>query len=291
MKAIQKLLGALALGLAFSAPNIAAAQTACPKNQELVRAFQTAQADLMQRQARVGWDDAFAVNRAYAILFWQGAGYQIFDDDKAVVRGPLARCEDLPCGLPETLEGTQFQEFLNFRQGQFDYNYGRRSDYPTAPLGAPFPDVSMLNWAEDVLDCKWDFGVIQAAPATTAQQADPKWRGYEAALNAGGQTFRDWWGRNFELRSTQDAFSLCNRFGSSSYECGLVAEWTYLNAGRNPYTGGSTQTYQGGVYSDSGNNPYNAGYNGPTGSNTYTPPSNEPRCYDQGDGTERCFYD
>ena len=35
----------------------------------------------------------------------------------------------------------------------------------------------------------------------------------------------------------------------------------------------------------------NAGYNGPTGNSGYTKPVGEPRCYDQGDGTEKCFYD
>jgi hypothetical protein len=145
----------------------------------------------------------------------------------------------------------------------------------------------MLSWAEGVLGC------TTSKPGPTVQQQaipDPKWVGYDAARQAGGDQFYQWWRKNFEMRRTTDAFELCRKFGSSSYECSLVAEWTYLNSGRNPYTGSANQTFNG-TYSDRDSG-YNAGYEGTVPQPAYRPPSsNQPRCYNQGDGTEKCFYD
>ncbi|MAK63048.1 MAG: hypothetical protein CMK09_18925 [Ponticaulis sp.] len=226
--------------------------------------------------------------KAYLILYWKRAGYQIYDDPYLLSLISACTYPKGNCGLPEDYSNTRFQKLLDFNDELIAYKNGRTSVEPLGPLDAPFPDDSMVDWAEGVLACDaTDYVQVSVDPVAD----DPQWVGYDAARAAGGDRFYQWWRRNMEMRSGADARELCRKFGSASYECGLVAEWTYLNTGTNPYTGGTQQTYQGGVYSDSGNNPYNAGYNGPTRSNTYTPPSNEPRCYDQGDGTEKCFYD
>ncbi|MAP95459.1 MAG: hypothetical protein CMK07_10950 [Ponticaulis sp.] len=227
--------------------------------------------------------------KAYLILYWKRATYQIYDDPNLLSAISMCTYPKGNCGLPEDYSGTRFQKLLDYNQELINFKNGRRTYEPRKPLDAPSPDASMLKWAEGVLGC--DATDYIQVPVRQATAEDPQWVGYDEARAAGGDQFYQWWRNNFEMRSGADARELCRKFGSSSYECGLVAEWTYLNTGVNPYTGGTQQTYQPGVYSDSGNNPYNAGYDDPKSLPTYRPPSTEPRCYNQGDGTEKCFYD
>ena len=191
------------------------------------------------------------------------------------------------CGLEADYSGTRFSKLVDYKNALASYKNGSASVEPRQPIDAPFPDDNMLEWAEGVLGCT----TSEPMPAAPQQAApDLKWIGYDAARQAGGDQFYQWWRKNFEMRRTADAFELCRKFGSASYECSLVAEWTYLNSGRNPYTGGTSQTFNG-TYSNEDRG-YSAGYEGTVPKPAYRPPSsNEPRCYDQGDGTERCFYD
>lgn len=226
--------------------------------------------------------------KAYAIVLWQRAKFQTYDIPHALTQISMCTYPSGNCGLPADFSNTRFQKLLDYRDERIEFDNGRSSVKPIAPVSAPFPDDSMLEWAEGVLDCTTEEPVPVAQQKQVAE--DPQWIGYDAARQAGGDQFYQWWRKNFEMRHTSHAFELCRRFGSSSYECGLVAEWTYLNSGKNPYTGGTSQTFNS-PYSDYGNNPANAGYKGPKGGSGYNKPVGEPRCYDQGDGTEKCFYD
>ena len=266
---------------------VAQAQTVCPSGRDLTDKMIYAINNQIDRSQVVGFQRSMDEQNAYLVIYWQRANYKIIEDKTLL--SYLLMCEQRGCGLPENLEGTRFQILKDYHDGYLDHKHGRTSYPPREPLGAPYPDDVMLAWAEGVLGCTTSLSPAQPGQV---QQVDPKWVGYDAARQAGGETFRRWWVKNYEMRSTKDAFELCNRFGASSAECGLVAEWTYLNSGRNPYVStGTTNQNTNGVYSDSGNNPYNAGYKGPTGSSGTNPPVKPPRCYDQGDGTEKCFYD
>lgn len=279
MRGLRKLLTLATLSIAFVGSFSATAAPACLKGRELTNTM------INSINAIPGKPDE---TNAYLILYWKRATYQIYDDPNVLSAFSMCTYPKGNCGLPDDYSGTRFQKLLDYNQELIDFKNGRRTYEPRKPMDAPFPDDSMLDWAEGVLGCDaTDY--IQAPVAPTVE--DPKWAGYDAARAAGGDQFYQWWRQNMEMRSGADARELCRKFGPSSYECGLVAEWTYLNTGTNPYTGGTQQTYQGGVYSDSGKNPYNAGYDDPTSLPTYRPPSNKPRCYNQGDGTEKCFYD
>ena len=277
MKSLTKfVLASIGVCLALSLP--AHAQGTCPKGRELVNTL------INSINAIPGDPNK---TKAYAIIYWKRATYQVYENVNLL--GVLNGCSYPKgnCGLPDDLSGTRFQQLVDYQDAVYAFRNGKTSSEPRVPMSAPFPDDGMLEWAEGVLGCT----TSEPAPAAPPQTApDPKWVGYDAARQAGGDQFYQWWRKNFEMRRTADAFELCRTFGSSSYECSLVAEWTYLNSGRNPYTGGTTQTFNG-TYSDQDRG-YNAGYEGTVPKPTYTPPtSNEPRCYDQGDGTEKCFYD
>ena len=277
MKSLTKfVLASVGAFLALSLP--AHAQGTCPKGRELVNTL------INSINAIPGDPNK---TKAYAIIYWKRATYQVFDEPE--IMSQISRCTYPAgsCGLEADYSGTRFNKLVEYKNALTSFKNGNASVEPRQPIDAPFPDDGMLEWAEGVLGCT----TSEPAPAAPQQAApDPKWVGYDAARQAGGDQFYQWWRKNFEMRHTADAFELCRTFGSSSYECSLVAEWTYLNSGRNPYTGGTTQTFNG-TYSDQDRG-YNAGYEGTVPKPTYTPPtSNEPRCYDQGDGTEKCFYD
>ena len=277
MKSLTKfVLASIGAFLALSLP--AHAQGTCPKGRELVNTL------INSINAIPGDPNK---TKAYAIIYWKRATYQVFDEPE--IMSQISRCTYPAgsCGLEADYSGTRFNKLVEYKNALTSFKNGNASVEPRQPIDAPFPDDGMLEWAEGVLGCT----TSEPAPAAPPQTApDPKWVGYDAARQAGGDQFYQWWRKNFEMRHTADAFELCRTFGSSSYECSLVAEWTYLNSGRNPYTGGTTQTFNG-TYSDQDRG-YNAGYEGTVPKPTYPPPtSNEPRCYDQGDGTEKCFYD
>lgn len=225
--------------------------------------------------------------KAYLILYWKRATYQIYKDENLLSAISMCTYPKGNCGLPEDLSNTRFQKLLNYEDELIAYKNGRTSVEPLAPIDAPFPDDSMVDWAEGVLGCDaTDY--IQVPVQQTATE-DPKWVGYDAARAAGGDQFYQWWRNHYEMKHSSHALELCRKFGSSSYECSLVGEWAYLKTGTNPYVGGNA-TFNS-PYSDAGNNSANAGYKGPTGGSGYNKPVGEPRCYDQGDGTEKCFYD
>lgn len=167
-------------------------------------------------------------SQAYVILYWQLAHYKVFDDINIMY--PLINCDSGNCGLPADVAGTRFALFLQYYQSLMDFKAKRISTEPSKPIGAPFPDESMVEWAENALSCS-----LEPLPAAQPVTDDTEWAGYDEARQAGGALFESWWRKHFEMRKTADAFQLCRQFGASSYECGLVAEWTYLNTGKNPF--------------------------------------------------------
>ena len=226
-------------------------------------------------------------NKAYLILYWKRATYQIYKDENLLSAISMCTYPKGNCGLPEDLSNTRFQKLLDYEDELIAYKNGRTSVEPLAPLDAPFPDDSMVNWAEGVLGCDATDYIQVPVQQTTAE--DTKWVGYDAARAAGGDRFYQWWRNHYEMKHSSHALELCRKFGSSSYECSLVGEWAYLKTGSNPYTGGGA-TFNS-PYSDYGKNPANAGYDGPTRGPEYNKTVREMRCYDQGDGTEKCFFD
>ena len=152
-------------------------------------------------------------------------------------------------------------------------NSERHEDRPRSGLGTPGSasrvDISgkTYSFTEKIEGIRGKIHSIAAADSTGSQTI-------VFASSLAGQTL------NLNAVSLNESLTF-----DMDQASGLV-----LTGGTLSLAGGTTQTFNG-TYSDQDRG-YNAGYEGTVPKPTYTPPtSNEPRCYDQGDGTEKCFYD
>ena len=103
---------------------------------------------------------------------------------------------------------------------------------------------------------------------------------YAAARTLGGKYLSAYWRRWHALPRSSDAYDICSRFGNNSYECNLVWPWAQgIFDGQRAQEQKAAQAYAQDVARTKRRAP------------AYNKPVSEPRCYNQGDGTEKCFYD
>ncbi|WOI52360.1 hypothetical protein [Parvularcula sp. LCG005] len=96
----------------------------------------------------------------------------------------------------------------------------------------------------------------------------------------GGKYLGYYWRQNGRLPSTADANDICRRFGSDSYECNLVWPWAAnIYAGQQAVQDKANAEYAARVQMTSRKPP---AYRRPV--------DTQGRCYDQGNGKEKCFY-
>lgn len=99
---------------------------------------------------------------------------------------------------------------------------------------------------------------------------------YAAARTLGGKYLSAYWRRWHALPRSSDAYDICSRFGNNSYECNLVWPWAQgIFDGQRAQEQKAAQAYAEDV----------------ARIKRYNEPVSEPRCYNQGDGTEKCFFD
>ncbi|MEQ9316809.1 MAG: hypothetical protein RLN72_13225, partial [Henriciella sp.] len=106
---------------------------------------------------------------------------------------------------------------------------------------------------------------------------------YTVARTQGGKYLQAYWAKYNQLPSEADASDICSRFGNNSRECGTVWRWAQAKyEGRALAERVAAEEYARKAYRD------------PIfdWKPDYRPPTNyQGRCYDQGNGTEKCFYD
>ena len=106
---------------------------------------------------------------------------------------------------------------------------------------------------------------------------------YTVARTQGGKYLQAYWNRYKQLPNEADASDICSRFGNNSRECGTVWRWAQARyEGRAQAERVAAEEYARKAYRD------------PIfdWKPDYRPPPNyQGRCYNQGDGTEKCFYD
>ncbi|MDG6097546.1 hypothetical protein EXU34_08825 [Alteromonas sp. ZYF713] len=96
----------------------------------------------------------------------------------------------------------------------------------------------------------------------------------------GGKYLGYYWRKNGRLPSTADANDICRRFGSGSYECNLVWPWaSQIYARQQAVQDKANAAYAERVQMTSRKPP---AYRRPV--------DTQGRCYDQGNGKEKCFY-
>lgn len=231
--------------------------------------------------------------QAYSIHAWQERERAGAKD--ARVRWALEQCAPDECGEPARYDTAPFGGLLAYSAELIRYQNGQRATPPYPPTYKP--ESKMLTWANSVIGCDWEEkGSLQAMYGSSSRNqrlllANGDVEGdrsfFEDALLYGGPYLTLWWEHNKGLWSLADRDWACEHFGESDRRCKNTemwaldvhnAQWVARYGNNNP------------------NTPYtrsdaNAGYSGPVPQPTYNPPSSGPRCYDQGDGTEKCFYD
>lgn len=101
---------------------------------------------------------------------------------------------------------------------------------------------------------------------------------YTAARTLGGKYLGAYWRRYKQLPRSSDAYDICSRFGNNSYECNLVWPWAQsIFDGQREAAQKASDAYAAQVAMARRK------------TTTYKPYV-KPRCYDQGNGYEKCFY-
>ncbi|WP_155839860.1 hypothetical protein [Hyphomonas jannaschiana] len=178
----------------------------------------------------------------------------------------------------------------------------RKSTHPDNPMAMERPLIlaTAREWWEsnkayrEYLETPWD--VLQAryeaeSRATLKASADAilAMSGtdvpygddfYTAARTLGGTYLSTYWRRWKRLPRSSDAYDICSRFGNNSPECNLVMPWA-----QNAFDAQRAQEQKA---SDAYARQVELTKRKPP---AYRPPSYGPRCYDQGNGKELCFYD
>ncbi|WP_407646324.1 hypothetical protein [Henriciella litoralis] len=176
------------------------------------------------------------------------------------------------------------------------YKSGQRATVPYPPTIKP--EGKMLTWANSVIGCDWEErGSLQQTYGSMSRNQRLLLAGadvegdrsfFEDALLYGGPYLSLWWKHNEGLWSLQDREWACENFGPSDRRCANTEAWV-----RKVRDAEYVAKYGNGNW----NQPVerssaNAGYRGTVPKPTYRPPiSYTPRCYNQGDGTEKCFFD
>ncbi len=251
-----------------------------------------------------------------AILYWQDYGAAAVDTRTKIVRS-LLECYGNYCGMGEG-DTTAHATLKTYYQDLAAFEGGRSTVKPAFPDGLEAPPPVMLAWAEKRFGCTAGPTYLerQAAQqaAYKAEQAEkariaalPKkpatreeivrrsnivddWEFYEIARKEGGALFYRWWDANKKMRTIQDAYDMCYFHKPTSVECTWPKAWADRMSGKKTYWGsGQSNLPNNGTYTESYTDKY--GYTGPSGGSPSAPTNNEARCYNQGDGTEKCFYD
>ncbi len=297
MKIFPRLAALLAAAISVAAATPALAQEACPTGLVLYGHFQS---------SAPSSDNA----RARAILYWQDIGSGAVGR-QGKITSSIDECRNGQCGTDSGGDLSAMEAFDAFHIELAKYKAGNLPEYPPA-TGLEAPPAVMVEWAQKQLNCTigstWaersaSAGAQVAAATAPAPVAKRKptneellartnivndWEFYEMARFAGGPAFYRWWDANKKMRNTQDAYDMCMIHKPTSFECTAPKQWADIALGKVQER--PTQTFNG-QYSDYGNNPYNAGSPNVPRTPAYRAPSNQPRCYNQGDGTEKCFYD
>lgn len=242
-------------------------------------------------------DSAIALMRlqAYSIHAWQERGRAGATDER--VSWALTQCAEDECGEPARFDTSPYGGLLVYLNEVQRYNFGQRSTPPYPPTIRP--EGKMLVWANSVIGCDWEetgtlqemYGASSRNQRLLVTQGDVEEDRsfYVDAMVYGGAYFLHWWEENKGLWSLEDHEWLCQNFGEESRQCTWTRMWALDERHR---VWNAQRGYDpNGPYTDPGAG--NFQLDGPlrTWRPDYTPRSNERRCYNQGDGTERCFYD
>lgn len=233
--------------------------------------------------------------QAYSIHAWQERGRAGATDERVV--WALTQCAEDECGEPSRFDTSPYGGLLVYLHELQRYNFGQRETPPYPPTIRP--EGKMLVWANSVIGCDWEeTGTLQEMYGATSRnqrllvtkgdvEGDRSF--YVDAMVYGGEYFLHWWEENKALWSLEDREWLCQNFGEESRQCTWTALWEIDERHR---VWNAQRGYDpNGPYTDPGAG--NFQLDGPlrTWRPSYDPPSNGPRCYNQGDGTELCFYD
>lgn len=231
--------------------------------------------------------------QAYSIHAWQERARAGATDGRVI--WALKQCAPDECGEPAQFDTAPFGGLMAYSAELDKYKSGQRSTPPYPPTYKP--EGKMLTWANAVIGCDWEekgstremYGASSRNQRLLLANSDVEGDRsfFEDALLYGGPYLTLWWEHNKGLWSLQDRDWACENFGSWDRRCKNTEMWA-LDVRNAEYAakygnGNWNQPYQ---RSDA-----NAGYKGTVPQPTYRPPSKEPRCYNQGDGTEKCFYD
>ena len=250
-----------------------------------------------------------------AILYWQDFGVAAVDTRSKIVRS-LLECYGTYCGMGDG-DTAAHAALKKYHADLAAYKDGRAGTAPVLDRSAvSAPPAVMLAWAEKRFGCKAgptreqraakhlaDYQARRADAKTAANASTsygnsvslPKtksvkddWEFYEKARRNGGPDFYRWWDANKKMRTVQDAYDMCYFYPVNSVECTAPKAWADRVTGKYvPSTQGLSPNTP---YTESYTDKY--GYKGPARSGPSAPaPSNKRRCYNQGDGTEKCFYD
>ena len=238
-------------------------------------------------------ESAIALMRlqAYSIHAWQERARAGATDDRVI--WALKQCAPDECGEPARFDTAPYGGLLAYSSELQRYKTGQRSTPPYPPTYKP--EAKMLTWANSVIGCDWDQqGSLQEMYGASSRNQRLLVTGgdveddrsfFEDALLFGGPYLTLWWEHNKGLWSLEDRDWACENFGEWDRRCKNSelwaldvrnAQWAARNGNLNqPYTRSEA----------------NAGYSGTVPQPTYRRPSSGPRCYDQGNGKELCFYD
>lgn len=295
MKKIPRLAALLAVTIATAAP--AFAQQACPSGMTLYGQFEANYSSSNDTRAR-------------AILYWQDIGPGAVER-LGKIKTSISECFNGLCGT-DSGDLSALKALDAYHTELWKFESGRITEKPKT-VGFDAPPPVMLKWAQQRLGCTagptWAERAagagpppsqVAAAPAPAVKRKPTKeellarrnivddWEYYEMARFAGGPAFYRWWDANKKMRNTQDAYDMCLFHKPTSFECTAPKRWADLALGK--VQDRPTQSFNG-QYSDYGSNPYNAGAPSAPRTPAYRAPVTQPRCYNQGDGTEKCFYD
>lgn len=296
MKIFPRLAALLAAAITVSAASPALAQQVCPSGMALYQQFEANYTSSNN-------------TRAMAILYWQDIGPGAVDK-QGKIKTSVGECRRGLCGTDGGGDLSAMEALDAFHTELWKFETGRITERP-ATTGLEAPPAVMLDWAQKRLGCTagptWAERAagatlppaqVAAAPAAKRKPTNEEllartnivndWEFYEMARFAGGPAFYRWWNANKKMRNTQDAYDMCFFHKPTSFECTAPKRWADVALGK--VKQGPTQTFNG-QYSDYGNNPYNAGAPSAPRTPAYRAPVGQPRCYNQGDGTEKCFYD
>lgn len=295
---MKKIVALITLFFAGFSVNLAHAQTtkSCPNGMVLANTFEANFAS-----GPNSWGQA--------ILYWQDYGISAVDSPSKIVRS-LMECYGKYCGMGDG-DTTAHATMKQYHRDLAAYKDGRIDTAPVLDKAAvSAPPAVMLNWAEKRFNCKAgptksqrdaqqlaDYRARQAnasnsyrksAPAGQVKSVKDDWEFYEKAKRNGGPDFYRWWDANKKMRSIQDAYDMCYFHPVTSVECTAPKAWADRMTGK--YVPPTQGLSPNAPYTESYTDKY--GYKGPARSGPSAPPrSNERRCYNQGDGTEKCFYD